>query len=70
MCLAKDYHGLIIAVEHKCLNSHSLSITILQLQAVEDNPLTKELAGESLSLLCRTGSGMAHAYVRIDLKDQ
>ena len=36
----------------------------------QSNPLSIEVAGESLSLLCKTGSGMAHAYVRIDIKDK
>ena len=45
-----------------CLSVH--------VQAVEDRPLTKEEAGESLSLLCKTGNGLSHAYVRIDLRDK
>ena len=40
------------------------------MQAVEDNPLSKEMAGECLSLLSRTGDGLAHAYVRMDVKDK
>jgi hypothetical protein len=40
------------------------------MQAVEDNPLTKQVAGECLSLLSRIGDGMAHAYVRMDVKDK
>lgn len=40
------------------------------MQVIEDKPLTKELAAESLSLLCKTGTGLAHAYVRIDIKDK
>ena len=40
------------------------------MQVVESKPLTKELAGESLSLLCKIGNGLAHAYVRMDIKDQ
>ena len=43
---------------------------VLCTQAVEDNPLTKELAGECLSLLCKTGNGLAHAYVRMDVKEK
>lgn len=39
-------------------------------EVLESTPLSTEMAGESLSLLCRTGSGMAHAYVRIDIKDK
>ena len=37
---------------------------------MEDIPLTKEMAGEGLSLLAKTGSGLAHAYVRMDLRDK
>ena len=29
-------------------------------------PLTAELIVECLSLLCKTGDGMAHAYVKLD----
>ena len=43
---------------------------VCRAQAVEDNPLTKELAGECLSLLCKTGDGLAHAYVRMDVRDK
>ena len=39
-------------------------------EAVEEVSLTKDLAGESLSLLAKTGSGLAHAYVRMDLRDK
>jgi len=42
----------------------------MHVQAYEDFPLTKELAGEGLSLLCKTGNGLAHAYVRMDLRDK
>ena len=35
-----------------------------------NNPLNQELAGESLSLLCRTGNGLSHAYVKMDLQDK
>ncbi|XP_065890900.1 leucine-rich repeat-containing protein 23-like [Dysidea avara] len=31
-------------------------------------PLTHEVLSEKLSLLCKTGSGLAHAYVRADLQ--
>lgn len=33
----------------------------------EVNPLTQELAAEALSLLCKIGNGLAHAYVRLDI---
>ena len=39
-------------------------------QVYDDLPLTKELAGEGLSLLCKTGNGLAHAYVRMDLRNK
>lgn len=32
--------------------------------------LTKKMAGECLSILAKTGSGMAHAYIRMDLRDK
>ncbi|XP_072333692.1 leucine-rich repeat-containing protein 23 [Scyliorhinus torazame] len=36
----------------------------------EIHPLTIEILSECLSLLCKTGNGLAHAYVRVDLKDR
>ena len=39
-------------------------------EEVEEVILSKEMAGESLSLLAKTGSGMAHAYARMDLRDK
>ncbi|XP_077866569.1 leucine-rich repeat-containing protein 23-like, partial [Saccoglossus kowalevskii] len=35
-----------------------------------ENPLTEEIIGESLSLLCKTGNGLAHAYVKLDIHDK
>jgi len=35
-----------------------------------DCALTEELCGESLSLLCKIGNGLAHAYVRMDLRSK
>ncbi|XP_068452771.1 leucine-rich repeat-containing protein 23 isoform X2 [Clinocottus analis] len=32
-------------------------------------PLTQEIIGPALSLLCRTGNGLGHAFVRMDLKN-
>jgi len=29
-------------------------------------PLNEELMSESLLLLCKTGNGLSHAYVRLD----
>ncbi|EHB18628.1 Leucine-rich repeat-containing protein 23 [Heterocephalus glaber] len=33
-------------------------------------PLTEEMVKEGLSMLCKTGNGLAHAYVKLDLKDR
>ncbi|XP_052286707.1 leucine-rich repeat-containing protein 23-like isoform X3 [Dreissena polymorpha] len=33
-------------------------------------PLTEEMMPECLSLLCKTGDGLAHAYVKIDIKER
>ncbi|XP_044155260.1 leucine-rich repeat-containing protein 23 [Bufo gargarizans] len=33
-------------------------------------PLTEELLREGLSLLCKTGNGLAHAYVKLEVKDK
>ncbi|XP_030043205.1 leucine-rich repeat-containing protein 23 [Microcaecilia unicolor] len=33
-------------------------------------PLTEEILKEGLSLLCKTGNGLAHAYVKLELKDR
>uniref|UniRef100_A0A8C1KF81 Leucine-rich repeat-containing protein 23 n=1 Tax=Cyprinus carpio TaxID=7962 RepID=A0A8C1KF81_CYPCA len=33
-------------------------------------PLTQDMMVKSLSLLCRTGNGLSHAYVRLDLKSK
>ncbi|ELU09120.1 hypothetical protein CAPTEDRAFT_183796 [Capitella teleta] len=35
-----------------------------------DMPLTEEMLTECLSLLCKTGDGMAHAYVKLDAHDR
>ncbi|XP_059815059.1 leucine-rich repeat-containing protein 23-like isoform X2 [Hypanus sabinus] len=39
-------------------------------EQVHLHPLTPEIMAESLSLLCKTGNALAHAYVRVDLKDR
>lgn len=36
----------------------------------EPKPLTTEILAESLSLLCKTGNSLSHAYVRVDLRDR
>uniref|UniRef100_A0A8D2KSY2 Leucine rich repeat containing 23 n=1 Tax=Varanus komodoensis TaxID=61221 RepID=A0A8D2KSY2_VARKO len=33
------------------------------------NPLTEDILKESLSLLCKTGNGLAHAFVKLELTD-
>lgn len=33
-------------------------------------PLTEDMVKEGLSMLCKTGNGLAHAYVKLDLKDR
>ncbi|XP_075468733.1 leucine-rich repeat-containing protein 23 [Ascaphus truei] len=33
-------------------------------------PLNEEMLKEGLSLLCKTGNGLAHAYVKLDVKDR
>uniref|UniRef100_A0A8D2DHL7 Leucine-rich repeat-containing protein 23 n=1 Tax=Sciurus vulgaris TaxID=55149 RepID=A0A8D2DHL7_SCIVU len=33
-------------------------------------PLTENMMKEGLSLLCKTGNGLAHAYVKLELKDR
>lgn len=35
-----------------------------------ENPLTEEMLADSLSLLCKTGDGLAHAYVRLDVHEK
>eukprot|EP00112_Aurelia_sp_Birch-Aquarium-sp1_P007255 Seg179.4 transcript_id=Seg179.4/GoldUCD/mRNA.D3Y31 product="Leucine-rich repeat-containing protein 23" protein_id=Seg179.4/GoldUCD/D3Y31 len=35
-----------------------------------DNPLTREMIADALSLICKTGNGLAHAYVKLDLHDK
>lgn len=37
---------------------------------IEPCLLSHEVIRQSLSLLCRTGNGLAHAFVKLDLKDR
>ncbi|XP_072553067.1 leucine-rich repeat-containing protein 23 [Salminus brasiliensis] len=37
---------------------------------IEPCPLTQDTIAQGLSLLCRTGNGLAHAFVKADLKDR
>lgn len=50
------------------ISNHALNL-LLPEQA-PDNPLTSEVAGERLSLLCKTGNGLAHAFVRLDIRNK
>ncbi|XP_077026012.1 leucine-rich repeat-containing protein 23 isoform X1 [Tamandua tetradactyla] len=34
------------------------------------NPLTEDMMKDGLSLLCKTGSGLAHAYVKLEVKER
>lgn len=44
--------------------------SLFLLQKDPDLPLTQEMMAESLSLLCKTGDGLAHAFVRLDLHER
>ncbi|XP_068699352.1 leucine-rich repeat-containing protein 23-like [Montipora capricornis] len=35
-----------------------------------ENPLSEEILADSLALLCKTGDGLAHAYVRLDIHEK
>ncbi|GAA6103915.1 leucine-rich repeat-containing protein 23 [Tachysurus ichikawai] len=39
-------------------------------QKVEPCSLTQDVIGQKLSLLCRTGDGLSHAFVRLDLQNR
>ncbi|XP_005106195.1 leucine-rich repeat-containing protein 23 isoform X2 [Aplysia californica] len=39
-------------------------------EKVPPNPLSEDLVAESLSLLCKTGDGLSHAYVRLDVHER
>lgn len=43
---------------------------LIVFQKVPENPLTEETVGECLSLLCKTGDGLAHAFVRLDIHER
>ena len=36
----------------------------------EENPLVFEHMKQCLSLLCKTGDGLGHAFVRLDISDR
>ncbi|KAK3702241.1 hypothetical protein QZH41_016769 [Actinostola sp. cb2023] len=60
---------LISIVSHLLRRFDCLLVYFFQQKAPE-NPLTEEMLAESLSLLCKTGNGLAHAYVRLDIHDK
>lgn len=39
-------------------------------EKIPEVPLTEDVIAENLSLLCKTGNGLAHAYVRLDIKER
>ncbi|XP_035697868.1 leucine-rich repeat-containing protein 23-like [Branchiostoma floridae] len=39
-------------------------------EKLPEHPLTEEMLGDCLSLLCKTGNGLAHAYVRLDIHER
>jgi len=39
-------------------------------EVVPDKPLSPEAACECVSLLCKTGDGLSHAYVKLDARDR
>ncbi|KAL3862321.1 hypothetical protein ACJMK2_008298 [Sinanodonta woodiana] len=45
-------------------------IEIEEEEQLPENPLTDEIVAESLSLLCKTGDGIGHAFVRLDLHER
>lgn len=48
----------------------ALDRLFLWLQKPPENPLTEEMLADSLSLMCKTGDGLAHAYVRLDVHEK
>ncbi|KAH0628572.1 hypothetical protein JD844_009912 [Phrynosoma platyrhinos] len=45
-------------------------MTVLLPQHQVSNPLTEDIMKEGLSLLCKTGNGLAHAFVKLELKEK
>ncbi|MEQ2240369.1 hypothetical protein ILYODFUR_014166 [Ilyodon furcidens] len=41
-----------------------------EIDKIQVSPLTKDTISEGLSLLCRTGTKLEHAFVKLDLKDK
>ncbi len=55
---------------YRYLNTILSNVFLMFFQKLPEVPLTEEIVGDSLSLLCKIGSGLAHAYVRLDVKDK
>ena len=49
-------------------NEYSLFCFLFQ--KIPDVALSEEMIADSLSLLCKTGDGLAHAYVRLDVHEK
>ena len=45
-------------------------IRFYRFQKIPDLPLTEEMVAENLSLLARIGDGLAHAYIKLDLREK
>ena len=45
-------------------------IVCFPFQKIPDVALSEEMIADSLSLLCKTGDGLAHAYVRLDVHEK
>ena len=45
-------------------------VDLLISQKIPDNPLIQEHIPDCLSLLCKTGSGLSHAYVKFDAREK
>ena len=42
----------------------------ISFQKIPEVALTEEMIADTLSLLCKTGDGLAHAYVRLDVHER
>jgi len=54
----------------KPINNSILTTAFLIFQKLPEVALSEEMMPECLSLLCKTGDGLAHAYVKIDVKEK
>lgn len=39
-------------------------------EEITENPLTRDTISDALSMICKTGNGLAHAYVKLDVHDR